>query len=172
MADIVWGVDFKNVLMDTSGDLDGRKWASERYFSLPEVPESSESIRQLVQVTGHQLYIVALCNTVDAGKFRNWLYQTDFALYTGVGPENWHFCSAAREVVETCRRLGVTHYVSHDLELVGQFIGSNGPTKNLYLLEAGFKELEKYPEFATEPKAQPMTWTELLFRTTANPVHA
>lgn len=100
------GIDIGNVLRPRLAE------GQANYLNVQPFDDAFESSRQLRQFFGaEKTFLVSRCSEKNEGISRTWLRQKKFFDFTGVLPDNLHYCRKRSEKRIIAEQLRLTHFV-------------------------------------------------------------
>lgn len=151
------GVDIGGVIIDRIDDSADTSFFSENYLKTAAVPGVFEALRRLVSERfKERVFLVSKCGFDIQRKSREWLEYQDLYKKTGIDPGHVEFCLKRWDKAAICERLGVTHFIDDQLEVLSYL----GTVPNKILFKPDGDEVKSY-EYAYNQVKRVESWPEV-----------
>lgn len=127
------GVDFGGVVARKAGAGAGRL-RSGGFIGVDPAPMAFASLRDLSEVFGGRVWVISKAGHGTERWTREWLHSCGFHSATGIPVERLCFVRETADKRFECERIGITHYVDDQLEVLQQL---RGVVEHLYLFGCG-----------------------------------
>src|SRR5690606_35305668 len=114
----VLGVDVGGVVIDRVADGTDTSFFGDDPMSTPAVRGVFTALAALTPAFDGRVYIVSKAGPRTAQRTRDWMAVHRFAERTGVPEENLHFVRERPDKAPVAARLGVTHFVDDQLDVL------------------------------------------------------
>lgn len=155
----VLGVDIGGVVtkrMEMVGE-DSISYFRDRYLEVLSVTGAISSLRKLVDRFEGRVLLVSKAGPETERRTIHWLKFHWFHEQTGIPPENVHYCRTREAKAPICERLGVTHFVDDNLEVLSYL----KTVEHQYLFNPIEQYVQKFAHHLPHVE-RVMSWEELL----------
>jgi hypothetical protein len=143
------GVDIGGVIVDRVAEDSDTSFFGTRPLETPQVPGAFEALAMLTgMIFIGRVHIISKAGPSVAANARSWLTHNRFFERSGIVPTNLHFVRERADKADVCRRVGVTHFVDDELEVLIDL----RDVPNRYLFVGGLGKNpppSTYPSWAT-----------------------
>lgn len=154
----VIGVDIGGVIIERCDNNADTSFFGKNYLQTPAVPGVLDALNKL-HSDGFRIHLVSKCGKTTQRKSLEWLQERDFFAFTGVSPEDVHFCLERHQKAEICDRIGASHFVDDRLEVLSYL----NDVPHRYLINAVEKEVRKF-RHALGDVVRVKSWEELALK--------